>query len=299
MELGSLTRAARALNVSQPTLTRQVALLEHGLRAKLLERTYRGVTPTEAGSLLYERAVHIVDQLDSLELEIQSREREPVGTVGLGLSLSLLEAFREPVVQRYSSQYRRVLMRVYQGLSNELEDKLASGQIDMAILMYRRKPMHNVRMTELAGERLFLAGPNAAGLRPDKPVALDQLIDLPLVGYGTPNNLQLRLTATMAKMGRSLRVVAEVHDLSLMLNLVSHGSGYCVLPMSALEQFARKGLISVAPLGNMAVVWTLAVSSARPYSPAIRALEKMVRDAFAAMVASGALVQAPEDDWDT
>lgn len=66
-ELGSLSRAAERLNLSQPALSRQLSLLEETLDTKLLERTGRGVKLTEAGQMLAERARVILSDLARLE----------------------------------------------------------------------------------------------------------------------------------------------------------------------------------------------------------------------------------------
>ena len=55
-EIGSLTKAAVELRTSQPTLTRHIMRLEHELHATLLLRDQRGVTPTEAGTLVLDKA---------------------------------------------------------------------------------------------------------------------------------------------------------------------------------------------------------------------------------------------------
>ena len=77
-ELGSFTRAALALNVAQPALSRHVRLLEVELRQSLLVRNGRGATPTEAGQLLLEHGRGILHQVE--------RAREELGRVRSGLS---------------------------------------------------------------------------------------------------------------------------------------------------------------------------------------------------------------------
>ena len=296
---GSISRAARELDLGQPALTRQVALLEAEVGARILDRSTRGVTPTEAGLLLRDRGRRLVDEVDVLAAEIRSRDGEPRGSVGLGLPVSLVDAFCAPLVETYAADHPGVLLRVYQGLSNELESLLSAGTVDVAIVMERRKAMPNVRMEELASEPLFLVGPPDGGLDPDVPVDPDVLPDLPLIAYGLPNDLHLRLNARAARRGRTLRMVAEIHTSRMMLNMVRSGSGYAVMPRSATEGFERIADLSLAPLGDMAVVWTLAVSSSRPYSAAIKALEARSRTVVGDRVAAGVWARRPMAHWIT
>ncbi|MEN9624294.1 MAG: HTH-type transcriptional regulator CynR, partial [Pseudomonadota bacterium] len=77
-ELGSFTRAAQALNIAQPALSRQVRLLEVELRQNLLVRNGRGASPTQAGQLLLEHSRGILHQVE--------RAREEMGRVRTGLT---------------------------------------------------------------------------------------------------------------------------------------------------------------------------------------------------------------------
>jgi len=88
-ELGSFTRAAVALNVAQPALSRQVRLLEVELRQNLLVRNGRGATPTEAGKLLLEHGRGILHQVERAREELGRVRGALAGRVAIGLPPSL------------------------------------------------------------------------------------------------------------------------------------------------------------------------------------------------------------------
>ncbi len=64
VDIGSLTQAAELLHIAQPALSQQVATLESELEKQLLVRSRRGVTPTEAGKILYSHAQTILSQCE-------------------------------------------------------------------------------------------------------------------------------------------------------------------------------------------------------------------------------------------
>ena len=66
VQLGSVSKAARALNMAQPALSRHIQSLEHGLGASLLIRTTRGVVPTEAGAKLAELGTFLIGLMDNI-----------------------------------------------------------------------------------------------------------------------------------------------------------------------------------------------------------------------------------------
>ncbi|MFY9734197.1 MAG: LysR family transcriptional regulator, partial [Rhodoplanes sp.] len=90
VEVGNMTRAADQLRVAQPALGLQIRQLEDDLGVALLVRHSRGVVPTEAGRLLYDRAVAILAQLAEARGEVAALGRGSRETVTLGLSPSLM-----------------------------------------------------------------------------------------------------------------------------------------------------------------------------------------------------------------
>src|SRR5918997_1567604 len=81
---GSFSAAARALHISQPAVSRQIALLERHLRQPLVIRTRGGIQPTPAGHLLVGHTAAVLDRLALAEVQLQALTAEQAGTVRLG-----------------------------------------------------------------------------------------------------------------------------------------------------------------------------------------------------------------------
>src|SRR5438094_5455838 len=88
-ERGSFSAAASALNVAQSALSRHVQLLEQEVGGPLLERGARGVTLSEAGRLLLDRARYILGEVETLRDAVTARNQEVTGTVRFGAPPSL------------------------------------------------------------------------------------------------------------------------------------------------------------------------------------------------------------------
>lgn len=104
VDIGSLTQAAEVLHIAQPALSQQVATLEGELDQQLLIRTKRGVTPTEAGKVLYAHARTILRQCEQAQLAVNN--------VGQTLGDRSLLAWhrgrrRQPSLCRYYRQYEQ------------------------------------------------------------------------------------------------------------------------------------------------------------------------------------------------
>ncbi|VDZ74164.1 nitrogen assimilation regulatory protein Nac [Atlantibacter hermannii] len=77
VDIGSLTQAAEVLHIAQPALSQQVATLEGEMDQQLLIRTKRGVTPTEAGKILYAHARTILRQCEQAQLAVNNVGHTP------------------------------------------------------------------------------------------------------------------------------------------------------------------------------------------------------------------------------
>jgi LysR family nitrogen assimilation transcriptional regulator len=86
VDIGSLTQAAEVLHIAQPALSQQVATLEGELDQQLLIRTKRGVTPTEAGKILYTHARTILRQCEQAQLAVNNVGQTLRGQVSIGLA---------------------------------------------------------------------------------------------------------------------------------------------------------------------------------------------------------------------
>src|SRR6202012_3550153 len=133
VEAGSFSRAASIVHIAQPALSQQVAELEERLGVALLQRSARGVRPTAAGEIFYKEASAILRQLDQLPSVVRSDADEPEGGVNVGFISSLA-----PVLLGFLDECRqafpKVVIRVSDGDSLGLEDKIASSLVDLAVL---------------------------------------------------------------------------------------------------------------------------------------------------------------------
>jgi DNA-binding transcriptional LysR family regulator len=131
---GSFSAAARALHVSQPAVSRQIALLERQVGSPLLVRTRGGVTPTQAGQLLVDHATAVLDRLALAERQVQALTAEHRGTVRLGSFFSALIYLSAEVAALIGEQHPDLVV------SDDLVDpatahaKLSRGDLDLAIV---------------------------------------------------------------------------------------------------------------------------------------------------------------------
>jgi LysR family nitrogen assimilation transcriptional regulator len=286
-ELGSFGRAAQVLNTSQPTLSRRIALLEREMQAQLFARHQRGVSLTPAGRALEKRALRLVRQMDELHEELATLAGEPSGTLAIGLAPSLISIVGGPLIERFSKSFPRVELFVFEGIANEMEEKIASGELDIALLLPIRARLSDVAVRGLASEQMVLAAAARDGL-PASPATVDDLARRPLILYRLPNYSRWMVEIAFQQRAQSPRVVAEVNSLPMMLELARRGVGAVILPRSAIEQDVAAGALHAVPISGMRVEWTLAVARQREGTVTAQAMIDCLNDIVRERIRSGA-----------
>ena len=240
-ELGSFTRAAMALDVAQPALSRQVRLLEVELRQNLLVRNGRGATPTEAGKLLLEHGRGILHQVERAREELGRVRGALAGRVAIGLPPSLARVLTVPLTRAFRAQLPEASISISEGLSVTMQEWLTTGRLDIAVL-YNAQPAPEIDITPLQDEELVLIQPRPPGLPEDPPpgpMALRDVAALPLVIPSRPNAVRMHVEAEMANIGCRPIVALEIDGVSAILDLVTDGAGAALLSRNAVASSIR------------------------------------------------------------
>src|SRR5439155_17375549 len=135
VDIGSLTQAADVLHIAQPALSQQLATLEGEVRQQLLHRTKRGVTPTEAGKVLYRHAQLILRQCDQAQVDMQAASRGLSGSVSLGLAPGTMAAtLALPLLRILRARHPGVVPYLNENYGTTLSELIMSGRMDLAVL---------------------------------------------------------------------------------------------------------------------------------------------------------------------
>lgn len=133
---GSFTQAARRLGVSTAQISRQVRNLEDRLATRLLYRTTRKVSLTEAGQLYYQHSRSVLDGLEAAEQAVTHLQSSPQGKIRLTAPVTYGEDVVVPLVNDFLARYPRLEVTVH--LTNQTVD-LVDGGFDLAIRLGRLK----------------------------------------------------------------------------------------------------------------------------------------------------------------
>lgn len=283
-ELGSINKAAADLHLSQPALSRHIAALEHEMGTTLFNRTQGGVTLTDPGKLLSDRARPLLRQFTILKEQVSEKA---AGQLAIGIPPSWHQVFSSVFVGTMVQQYPKVSLRVYEAVSNVLRDYMFAGLLDLCIVPFDPAPAAGYRQTALVREPLVLVGPASAGLDPREPAPVSRLNGMQLVLPGKSNLLRTQIEHALARKGMQCRLVVETDTLRLCMELACQSFGFTVVPACAMYQHGLGEAISWTPVRGMYITWALCENQARTHSQAVREGRRLVLQTVADQLNGG------------
>ncbi len=272
---GGVSRAARALNLAQPALSRRMRLLEEALGVPLLLRTRRGVAPTEAGAVLLRRAEALLYQARRLQEEVSAAAAEPVGLVRIGCPPSVAALFLGRLLARYTIAYPRVSLQIYERFSSSVRDALLADEIDIGISAL------GADGPDLQAERLFdeevwlVAHPDIWPFGARTVLRAPEMRGLPLI-YSSWFRPLVEAAAGPAAPGGPLRLQADA--MTSIREFTLAGGGLLVGAPSAVHDLLAEKRLVGAPLQGHRLPRTLYRRSDRPATLALERLAASIRE---------------------
>ncbi|WP_108260876.1 LysR family transcriptional regulator [Mangrovicoccus ximenensis] len=242
-EHGSISAAASALNMAQPSLSETIAKLEKSLGVQLAVRGARGIQMTEAGDMLARGGAELLEKLDELVTQVRHCSTEPKGKVSVGIPPGLSLLLSVPLLETIYAEYPDIRLSISEAVTGDILDWLDRDRLNLG-LVYEAYDNANFSFEPLLVEELFLvtAPDNWEGEIGPDGVALDSvsardLERLPLIttgyhAFGT-RGLQGKVARSL---GIELNVIATLDSLPQIVEMVSRASAYAILPHGAVHR---------------------------------------------------------------
>lgn len=274
---GTFTAAAASLHVAQPALSQQMRRLEAEVGVPLLRRTTRGVTPTDAGTLLLARARRVLAELVAAEAELDELQGLLRGRVVVGAMGSLGPVDLPGLLAAFHGRHPQITLEVKEEPTSELVRLLTVDEVDLAFATRQPELPPGVVEQVLAHEDLVLVvAPDhpLAGRR--TPVRLGVLAQDPWIAFKGGTGLRQAMDAATAAAGVRPHVAFASNELDRVLALVARGLGVSVVPRSTAA--AAREAVSIVELTprlrrEIVLLWR----EDRPHAPAARALLELAQ----------------------
>lgn len=283
-EYGSISAAANALNMAQPSLSENIAKLERQLDVQLCLRGSRGIQLTEAGNLLVERGADILKAVDGLVDDLRMLSGEPRGPVSVGFPPSLSILLSVPLLETIHHEHKDIRLHVAEAMSGDILDWVNSERVDVG-LVYEVPDSGPFIVQPLLTEDLFLiTAPDnwddefgADGIAKN-PISSSRLQELPLV-LTSPTHGARKLQEKFARAGGfSYNVVAAIDSLPHIVEMVSRASAFSILSHGAVFKQVAEGTIGLVRIEEPRISRTayMVRKRSRPVSRANTIVEETI-----------------------
>ncbi len=273
---GSISRAARQLQLSQPAVTGQVKALEATLGRPLFTRLPRGVESTPAADTLARQVAAPLDQLEMLTSSGLGRDIDVfTRVVQLGGPAEITTARVLPAVSDLVSQ--GLQLRVTLGLVDQLVGDLVAGKLDMVIATVRPR-RRGLQVEPLCDEEFILVGtPRWAQRLPAEVIDRDgarALASVPLISYAEGLPIIRRYWQTVFGVRPTSSAAVVIPDLRGVLATVLAGAGVSVLPRYLCADELQRGILTALHTPSDLPLHTLFLVNRPPAraNPAVTAL---------------------------
>jgi DNA-binding transcriptional LysR family regulator len=245
IETGSLSAAARTLQITQPAASQQLKELERTLATRLVQRGAGAVRPTAAGEAVLTHARLVQAAVDDLLAVAASFHGGEVGRVRLGTGATACIHLLPPILARMKHRMPGLQIIIATGNTSDILGRVLAGSLDLALVTLAGRLNRSLEAQRLMIEPLMAYAPTAmlpatATLRPA------QLAAVPLILYESGGATRGVVDAWFRRAGLAPRPIMELGSVEAIKILAESGLGATILPQTALA--APASGMTVRPL---------------------------------------------------
>ena len=258
VEAGNITRASEQLFVAQPALGLQIRQLEQALGVSLLSRHSRGVSPTKAGRILYERACEILRMVGDTERAVTAAGRLERENIVLGLTNGVMTILGRDIVIEANRELPTIQLNLVEEMSVVLMDALEREEIDVALAYDVHERPGLLRVALIEEELMFVTAPD--GEEGEETIEFAEVVTRALALPGGRDVVRRQLDATAKRLALATNVRLEVASISAIKSLVSHGDAATIMPFGSVIDEIGRGKLRGRRIVNPALKRTLYVA---------------------------------------
>lgn len=234
----NFSETAKALHMSQPSVSLQIRQLEESLDTKLFNRTTKKVYLTPAGELLFNSAKNILKQVNDTKKEIKQLEQSVHGNLLIGASLTIGEYILPYLFGEFKRKYPNVniVLKIYN--SQQIAEKLDDEEINLGFIESMISYPQFVQEAFLDDELMVISSDHIPDAT-DSEILIEKLFSLPLIlreeGSGTRQVIEESLRKYNVNPAK-LKVILELENTESIKSSVESGMGISIISKVAVQK---------------------------------------------------------------
>lgn len=276
-KLGSFTRAAQLLHLSQPALTKQVRQLEETLGVRLFDRNTRRVELTHIGKELSPVISQLLQEIEAVVVNTKELAAQSRGVIRIAALPSVSSTLLPTAIAQFKERYPGISVILKDVIAQRLVTLVKTEEVDFGIGSLNVTDPE-VRFSLLLTDRMIVVFLPGSTLGQKKTIGLRDLAGLPLVLMDPGSSVRKLVDEAFESIGQIAKPAFEATYMSTAAGMVKAGLGVAILPASTFEMGELTGL-HTRPLKHPALTREIGVieKSGRSLSPAADSFLQMLR----------------------
>lgn len=240
-EQGGVTGAARALSISQSSVTTAIKALEDDLGVPLFERRARGLELTRHGARFLRHARQILADVSSARMTFREEGEQAGGRLSLGVTSLVAGYVLSDILSRYRRAHPRTELSVIEDDGDYLRHLLIGGELDVAVLLtssIRDRLALHVETLVVSPYRLWL--PQGHPLADAEAITLEQIAAEPLIQLMV-DEIEESTRRLMAQLAVKPEIAFRTRSVEAVRSLVATGAGVALLPSLVYRRWSLEG----------------------------------------------------------
>jgi DNA-binding transcriptional LysR family regulator len=237
---GSLTQAAKALYITQPSVSHAIKQLEDSFGLALFYRNSKGVALTQEGAILYSYIEQSQNFISRAEEKMAALKNLDSGELRIGGSDSLFKHYLLPYLEEFHQKHPGIKLHLNHGTTPEIISFLKEGRIDLGVV---RMPIVDSQLEVRESIQLkdcFVAGPRYEQLK-GETLSLEMLLEYPVILFSRNSRARMAITELFQSYGYKLKPEIEVGSVELLIEFARKGLGISYVTKEFISKELEEG----------------------------------------------------------
>lgn len=250
-KLGSISKAAQSLNVSQPAVTQSIQNLEKELGGKLFVRSKKGVSLTQEGNALFSYVEEGMNFLENGLRKFQELKNLDTGMVRVGASSIISKHILMPILKIYHEKYPNVDIQIVNDITTNLLKQLRYGSLDLVILDVPRKEISDFEIKSFRDiQDVFIA--NSVYYEKTKAMrSIHELLKLPVIVEQNPSISRAYYDLLLKSKNIECVPRMEVDSQDLLIDCVANGFGIGFVTKEYIQDEINNNKVFIIDVGQI------------------------------------------------
>jgi DNA-binding transcriptional LysR family regulator len=271
---GSIARGAQRESIATSALSRRIADLEHAFDTALLIRSPKGISLTQAGTLVFKRGLQLEQDLLALARDVRELGGQANGTVRLFANMSAVIGFLPERINAFSKAYPLVKIVLAEEDTRDVLRACLDDRADVGVGVTAEVPP-SIESWHFASDLLIVVLPQEHPLTRKRAIKYADVLKYPLVRIHAGGALDVYLHEQAAAAGIAMNTAVTVSSFDASCRMVEAGLGIAVIPVSASSAYAGSKRFIRRPLDEAWSARSLSIYALRK-QPRLRAVQALI-----------------------